>query len=319
LTATLATSTGTADTSTVVFNATTSATSTTSILTLFKTTGIETVSIASGGTLATATAKVANEIGTFEDSSNTTSTITITGTQKFTLGAVEQSKTNAVAPIANITSALKTIDGSAATGQLVITAGSDTANVTSTTFDVKFTGLTIKGGAGDDTLRNDADGGVVSGGAGADGITLTGAATSAGVKASADGGEGDDTITVGAAVSTTLTGGAGKDTFDATLAVSSTTGSVITTIADYVLGTDTIKITGSNSLEKATTTSGTYAQLLTAADTQAEGNTKAVWFNFDGNTYVVGDTSTADVAVVKLVGSYNLTAAAAVTGLIGEA
>ncbi len=78
-------------------------------------------------------------------------------------------------------------------------------------------------------------------------------------------------------------------------------------------------ITGSNSLEKATTTSGTYAQLLTAADTQAEGNTKAVWFNFDGNTYVVGDTATADVAVVKLVGSYNMTAAAAVTGLIGEA
>lgn len=319
LTATLATSTGTADTATVVFNAISSATSTTSILTLLKTTGIETVSVASGGALATATAKVANEIGTFEDSSNTTTTITITGTQKFTLGAVEQSKTNAVAPIADITAALKTIDGSAATGALVITAGSDTANVTSTNFDVKFTGLTIKGGAGDDTLRNDAAGGVVNGGAGADGITLTGAATSAGVKASADGGDGDDTITVGAAVSTTLTGGAGKDTFVATAAVSSTTGNVITTIADYVLGTDTIKIEGSNSLAKATTTTGTYAQLLAAADTQAEGNAKAVWFNFDGNTYVVGDTATSDVAVVKLVGSYNLTSAAAVTGLIGEA
>jgi hypothetical protein len=269
--------------------------------------------------LATATAKVANEIGTFEDSSNTTSSITITGTQKFTLGAVLQNNAALSSTAANVAGALKTIDGSAATGQLVITAGSDDQIATATSYNTTFDGLTIKGGAGDDTLRNDAKGGVVNGGAGADGITLTGAATSAGVKASADGGDGDDTITVGAAVSTTLTGGAGKDTFDATLAVSSTTGSVITTITDYVLGTDTIKITGSNSLEKATTTSGTYAQLLTAADTQAEGNSKAVWFNFDGNTYVVGDTSTADVAVVKLVGSYNLTAAAAVTGLIGEA
>jgi len=317
LTATLATSTGTADTATVVFNATTSATSTTSILTLFKTTGIETVSVASGGTLATATAKVANEIGTFEDSSNTTSSITITGTQKFTLGAVLQNNTAVSTTAANVAGALKTIDGSAATGQMVITAGSNDQMdlVTASTLYTTFDGLTIKGGAGDDTLRNDAKGGVVAGGAGADAITLTGGATSAGVKASADGGDGDDTITVGAAVSTTLTGGAGKDTFDLSLAYGS---GIVTTINDYVLGTDTVKVTGSNSLAKATTTTGTYSELLTAASVQTSSS--AVWFHFDGNTYIVADTDqgVADV-VVKLVGSYNLTSAAAVTGLIGEA
>ena len=112
-----------------------------------------------------------------------------------------------------------------------------------------------------------------------------------------------------------MTGGAGKDTFDASLAYGS---GIVTTITDFVLGTDTIKVTGSNSLEKATTTSGTYDALLTAAASQA--SSKAVWFQFDGNTYVVADTDqgVADV-VVKLVGLFNLTSATAVTGLIGEA
>jgi len=341
LTATLATSTGTADTAAVTYNAVSAAaTGVTSILSLFKTTGIETVTVASGGALATATSKVTNSLVAFEDSSNTTASITITGTQDFKLGtyytanttysATSGSETGYLTAIAqnsgalnatataNVVAALKTIDGSAATGKLTIVAGADD-QIESGSYYTTFNGLTITGGSGDDTLVNTAKGGVVNGGAGNDSIILTGDVTAAGVKASANGGDGDDTITVLTAVNTTLTGGEGKDTFVATAAVSSTTGNVITTIADYVLGTDTIKIEGSNSLEKATTTSGTYAQLLAAADTQAEGNAKAVWFNFDGNTYVVGDTAANDVAVVKLVGTFNLTTAAAVTGLIGEA
>ena len=313
--ATLATSTGTADTASVVFNATSTATDTASVLTLFKTTGIETVSISSGGALGTATAKVANTLTTFEDTSNTTASITITGTQAFTLGGVLQNNAAPSTTAANVAAALKSIDGSAATGVLTITAGSDDALANNSAVSTVFDGLTITGGSGADVLRNDAKGGVVNGGAGDDTIRLSAAATASGVKSSANGGDGDDTLIVAAAVSTTLTGGAGKDTFDATAAYGS---GVVTTVTDFVLGTDTIKITGSNSLEKATTTSGTYDALLAAADTQA--SSKAVWFQFDGNTYIVGDTSSdsADV-VVKLVGLFNLTSATATTGLIGEA
>ncbi len=337
LTATLATSTGTADTAAVTFNAVSAAaTGVTSILSLFKTTGIETVAVASGGALSTATSKVTNSLVAFEDSSNTTASITITGTQDFKLGtfytanttysATSGSETGYLTAIAqnsgalnaaataNVAGALKAIDGSAATGKLTIVAGADD-QIESGTYYTTFSGLTITGGAGDDTIVNTAKGGVVNGGAGNDTLILAGGLTSAGVKASANGGDGNDTITVLGGVSTTLTGGAGKDTFDATEAFGS---GVVTTITDYVLGTDTIKIAGSNSLEKATTTSGTYDALLAAADTQA--SSKAVWFQFDGNTYIVGDTSSnaADV-VVKLVGLFNLTTATASTGLIGEA
>ncbi len=315
VTATLATSTGTADTASVVFNATSTTTDATSILTLFKTSGIETVSVSSGGALGTATAKVANTLTTFEDSSNTTASITITGTQAFTLGGVLQNNAAPSTTASNVAAALKTIDGSAATGVLTITAGSDDELANNTAVSTVFDGLTITGGSGADVLRNDAKGGVVNGGAGNDSITLTAAATAAGVKSTANGGDGDDTITVNGQVSTTLTGGAGKDTFDLTAAYGS---GVVTTITDYVLGTDTVKVTGSNSLAKATTTSGTYDALLTAASTQTSDS--AVWFQFDGNTFIVADTSSdaADV-VVKLVGLFNLTSATAVTGLIGEA
>jgi len=326
VTATLASSAGTADTAAITYNATTTATDTTSILSLFKTTGIESVSVASGGALGTATAKVANSLVSFEDSSNTTASITVSGTQNFKLGAYTDATTYttgvsqnsaATTATANVASALKTIDGSAATGALTLVAGTTSAQIASTGFYTVYDGLTIKGGVGDDTLVNTAKGGVVLGGDGADTIVLAGDATSAGVKSTADGGAGDDTIIINGTVSTTLTGGAGKDTFDATLANGS---GVVTTVTDYVLGTDTIKISGSNSLEKATTTSGSYSALLAAADTQANGNSKAVWFQFDGNTYIVGDvTSDSDVAVVKLVGVFNLTTATAATGLIGEA
>ena len=323
LTATLASSTGTADTATVTFAATAASATSVASMADFITSGIESLSVASGGTIATVGHKVTNTLTKFTDTSNTTSAITISGIQKFVLGGVDQSTVNAVTPLANITAALKTIDASANTGGVDITAGADTADVSSTTYDVKFTGLTITGGTGADTIRNDALGGVTNGGDGADTLKVYGGATAAGVQSTANGGAGNDTISVNAAVSATLTGGAGRDTFDVSAAKGTVTSGVVTTITDFSSADDTIKVTGVTGFAKATTLTGSYSDLLGAAKTQVDGNSIAAWFQFDGNTFVVADVSGAnDVAVVKLVGLYTLTtltASSAATGLIGEA
>jgi len=330
LTATLATSTGTADTAAVTYGATSSG-ATTSILTLFKTTGIESVSVASGGTLAAVGDTIANTLTGFEDASNKTATITITGDKAFTLGAytssssfttgVTQSATVAATPTADQVGALKTIDGSAATGALTIVAGTSTAITTgSTSFKNVYDGLVITGGAGADTLVNDAKAGVVNGGAGNDTIVVTGAG------AVVDGGTGNDTIVVGASVSTTLTGGTGADTFNV---ASATAGSglsatpKVTLITDLAVA-DKIQFAAGSTSTTFTTTkvdvsaAASFAAALDLAAASSTASTTASlvkWFQYANNTYLVEDVSsstslaTGDV-VVKLSGLVDLSTSA---------
>ncbi len=322
LTATLADSTGTTDTAAVTFSSANIVDENkTTTLAAFTTEGIESVSIASGGTNTYVTRTMSNVLTKFEDTSNTTKTITITGASAFTLTGIEQYTTAPVTEIttATVAAALKTIDASAATGNVTVTAGLtvDDIHSNTATTDLVFTGLTIKGGAGDDTLRNDAAGGVVTGGAGDDTITLTGAATTAGVKSSANGGDGDDTIIVGGDVSTTLTGGDGEDEFD----VSDVDGlSVITTITDYSLADDTINLGSVTDLAKASATllTGSLTTQIAAVDDDNDTD-EAQWFVFDGNTYIVANND-SDQVVVKLIGVFNLTTVESVaSGLFGEA
>jgi S-layer protein len=351
VTAYLATSTGTADTATVTYAgvSTTGSTVTaqTSQITTFKTTGIESVAIASGATLTNVGDTMSNILDTFQDTSNKTATITITGANKFTLGAyvsatsytdgVEQYTTAPTTAITDATTAaaLKTIDASGATGAVTIVAGltqvdihndadanADSASIT----NLIFTGLTITGGSGADKLVNLAAAGIVNGGAGADAITVTGAA------AVVDGGDGADTITVNAAVSTTLTGGAGNNTYVLTAAkagADATTAPKMTTITDYKTS-DTLSIGDSTPWAKADVSAAGSLQaalVLCAKDGDA-GN--ASWFTWGNFTYIVKDSGSGGTAdddlgeddvIVKLTGVFDLSVLSgdATTGLIGLA
>ena len=340
--ATLASSAGTSDTATLTFAATSSGT-TESVLGKLKTTGIESLNIASGGTLAASTDTIKNTLTLFEDASNKTAAITVTGSNAFVLGAytdattytdgVEQYTTAPTTAIADATTAagLKTIDASAATAAVTIVAGETQSDVhgSSGTTDLVFTGLVITGGAGADKLVNLAAAGVVNAGAGNDAITVTGAA------AVVDGGAGNDTITVNASVSTTLTGGAGRDTFVVSAATAGSayaTAPKTTTITDLAvgdklsLGTTTALIKGSAAITSATTLNGAIDAALKAttsitgisADVLAD---TAVWFVYGSNTYVVreGDSTnglSASDVVVKLTGVFDLTTATLASNVI---
>lgn len=339
ITATLATSTGTADTAAITFAAKTAGTGSsalTSKVGTFKTTGIESLSINSGGTVTVTGDTLSNSLALFEDASNTTSTITITGARGFTLGAytsstsytdgVEQYTTAPTTEIATATqaAALKTIDASGATGAVTIVAGATQTDVHSNTAqtDLIFTGLTITGGSGADKLVNTAAAGVVNGGDGADSITVTGSG------AVVDGGAGNDTITVNAGVSTTLTGGTGNNTYVLTAAKAGSayaTAPKITKIMDYKTS-DTLQIGDSDPLHKADVSTATTLQgaLELAAADGAGGD--ASWFVWGSDTYIVKDDSTGDTLsandiIVQLVGVFDLSPLTgdSTTGLVGIA
>jgi hypothetical protein len=319
--ATLANSTGTADTAAITYAATSASSTSVAVLNKFTTTGIESVSVASGGTLASASHTLSNSLVTFEDLSNRTATITITGDRAFTLGSytsttsyttgVTQSATVTPAPTANQVGALKTIDGSAATGALTIVAGTSTT-INAGAFSNVYTGLAITGGSGADRLVNTAASGVTTGGAGNDTIVVAGAA------GSADGGLGDDTL-VAATTSITLTGGGGKDGFNASAATAGAgfaTAPNVTTITDWLvgdtltLGGTTALVSGATAVASATTLNQAFDLALKAA---AALQNVAVWFVYGGNTYVLLEDAvnglSADDVIVKLNGVVDLSTA----------
>jgi S-layer protein len=111
-------------------------------------TGDSTIAINSGG------ASKANIIGNLIETDNHLTTITITGSQAFDLLGVSTDGAQTTLTASSLTK----IDGHAATGALDIAVGL-TAN------DVSYTGLTILGGVGGDTIINAAANGVITEGA----------------------------------------------------------------------------------------------------------------------------------------------------------
>ena len=147
--------------------------------------GIEVMSITSSGvtSLATATAASANSIATLGNSTALT-TINIDGASDLTL-----TTTGAL-------SALTLVDGTDATGRIVVTNASSSATAT-----------TVNGGSLGDTLTGRAGVDIISGNGGND--TIDGENGND----TLNGGGGDDTITGGAG-NDTVTGGDGNDTID---------------------------------------------------------------------------------------------------------
>lgn len=307
--------TSTADAANITFGASANAT-----LQSFKSTGIETYNIVSGG----ATAAVANAITTLSDSLNTTAKVVITGANALTVGAIT-TNTAATTATAHVASALKEIDASAATGNVTLgngTALGTSAAIGTSGFNTTYDGLKVTTGSGDDTITVAAKNAVISTGAGDDTITVSGsgATIDTGAAKTATG----DVVNVNGA-SASLTVGAGLQTVNIQAgAAAAATLDKMTTITSAATGDkiDFTAILGGtdtnvDTITNVTTTIGGAASLTAALDlaaaaggVQADGS--IVYFNWvDGNTYLVGevvgatDGLAAGDAVVKLVGTYS--------------
>jgi len=243
---------------------------------------IETVSVNSTGT-----GYIANSINVQDTKART---VTISGDKDLTItfgdGSASSATFGTAAASSTDANGVSVIDGSAATGKLSI----DTTDI-----GVAYAGLSVKGGANDDT------------------IVLAQTAT-------VDAGAGNDSITTAAATNSVLTLGAGKDTVIATSTVYST--GYVTTITDIAVGDKIDFLAASTSGTAAAigakvTLGSTVTTLAAALDAAANsGGTSGAeinWFQYGGNTYVVFDAaasatanlSTSDV-VVKLAGLVDL-------------
>jgi S-layer protein len=233
--------------------------------------GVETVNVVSaGGT---------NTWNSLKFTDDSLQTLNITGSKNLDVTFAGTNGTNS----GSNGGAVKSIDGSAATGALNI----NTANVTAD----NAVGLTVKGGSAADT------------------ITLA-------TKATVIAGAGDDTI-VSAAGGGTFTGGAGKDTFDVSLAKASVAAGVVTvnaTITDLA-STDIVKFDVNAASFAATKValdaSVTNLDQAFAFATGAVGTVQ--WFQYGGSTYIVENSAVAGIdsadIVVKLTGTLDLSTA----------
>lgn len=171
---------------------------------------VEAVTVASGGT-----GFVANTLALTD--SNLKS-LTITGAQDLTLGFVG---TNG-AVVNPTTGGVTSIDGSAATGKLAI----NLANVNGVT-----AGLTVKVGAGDDTITTSTAATTLTGGAGKDtfAVTLTAYGSAKNITTITDFASGDNVITgATAGAITKVTLGVGVTTLDSALTAATATASATT-------------------------------------------------------------------------------------------
>ena len=88
-----------------------------------------------------------------------------------------------------------------------------------------------------------------------------------------------------------ITGGEGDDTFTATGAANTVAAESFSTIMDFKVG-DTLAIDGMRSLDKVTVTAEmTFDAAVEKALAASTDNTKAAWFEYQGNTYVVLDAA----------------------------
>jgi hypothetical protein len=352
VTGTLATATGTADSALVTFASSNTGSSDATVTAAgVRTTALESLSIVSGGTIVNETnftpVTVNNVLTAFEDTGNSVASVAISGDKALNIGDISVSRdgttkaitavtftadfiaqqtatlTSTITSSTKIAAALKTVDGSAATGNLAIYAGvsnSITDGTNTSTTGLTYDALVVKGGSGSDALRNDGKSGVTEGGAGGDWIVV------GGTLGSANGGDGDDTLTA-SATKVTLTGGAGKDTFIVSTAIAGGAGSTastantdpyLNTITDFAKGDKLVLgstvsdlVNGTTAIATATTLAGALDAALKIATDVVQND--SVWFVYGGNTYIALEDGTDGLTngdvVVKLAGVYDLTAA----------
>jgi len=254
-------------------------------------TGDTSIAITSGG----GTNQTMNGINTIAETGNTLTTVTIAGAKAFTLGAVTTNTSGTIT--ANTASALTTIDGSAATGALTITAGADQSL---TSNKMTYTGLTILGGSGADSITIQAKNGVVNGGAGADTITVSDLHVASDV-VTVTGGTGADTLVAQATYQSVATASSAATTGSYTLFADATTG-------DKIQFAATANAAGALGAKTSVSAASTFDQAVYIAT--GSGGTSAAtgtitWFQYGGNTYIVDQVKvTSETIVGTYAGSY---------------
>jgi hypothetical protein len=263
--------------------------------------GAETVRITSTG----GTHLDGNTIMALNDPFNQMQKVVITGDKAFYL---DDASTNAIVEttVADVASSLALIDGSAATGKLSITAGASD-EIPTTAFKMTYTGLTIKGGAADDTIALAAKNGVVDAGAGDDFITISNA--DAGIMGNVS----------------SVTGGVGADTVNSQVLYGATASATSGAMdGNYVVFTDAAaqdvlatgaftNADGSFGAAADVGIASTFDQAVFHAEADAGAATTVIWFQYNGNTYVMntGEISgdSADNVIIKLTGLADLAGA----------
>jgi len=305
----LKTATGTSDALTITSKSATGLTQAAALTVA----GFETINLVGSDTTVAST-----DVNTVILTAANATTINVSGNQGISLGASTAAK-------------VTTFDASA------VTAGSVTYTTLNTTIG---TDITIKGGAGDDTLTGDDDtNDTIHGGAGDDVITAGNGTNVLAGDAGDDsltGGTGSDTMDGGAGADTlvysggsdTATGGAGVDTFDVN-ALGTTTAHL--NITDLAVG-DKIDLAGidTNAIADgavgAAVTLGASATLAQYLDAAAAGNGVAAaidtWFQFGGDTYLVVDNGAGDTfaagtdAIIRITGLVDLEDSTAASSII---
>ena len=275
LTATLANATGTSDCAEIHFNGDGGST-----IANFTTAGLESIAIDS----QSKNKGDANAITVITTTDNVLSNVTITGDKDFMLSGVITNSSASTAA-ANVASALTTIDGSTATGDLTITGGFSTF-IGTTAFETTYDNLTIKTGSGDDSI--DIGGrGTVSTGAGADDVTVRTLGVSVDVGADQD----TDTVTLSASADF-------NTAFDPTYCVA-IIGMAVGDTTDF-----SVIESAATRVNDFTASALTFASLESAVNAAIADVTAAVdFFNWvDDDTYLVVDG--IDDTVIKLIGTY---------------
>ena len=139
-----------------------------------------------------------NSLHQLAEKTNDLTTVTISGSEPFGLGSISADSNAADGVVTDIAataasptkihSSLTLIDASATTGGLAIFAGATNTSSAgvfengghlNVNVTITYTGLTIKGGAGNDSIEDDAKNGIVHDGNGVDTVTLGGAGAKA--------------------------------------------------------------------------------------------------------------------------------------------
>lgn len=283
--------------------ANTSLTAVSDTLASFISAHMESVNIVSGGVAAEG---VGNTIVSYIDELDRTVQINISGAKQFTLEGVQANASATSQLHISLPAGLQTIDGSRATGKLIITAGEDTS-VAGSNVSMTYDDLQIIAGSGGSEITNNAIAGVVNGGAGADLVFLNGRG------ASATTGSGVDVVHFNALNQSADFSGLGVDTaVVGTGATLSVLLSELTTLTNASTG-DVIDLRAINTSSSVTdvTESIILAPNLAAALAVAAaeiGANQTGYFAWDRDTYLVANDAQSALdsgdAVVKLVGVY---------------
>jgi hypothetical protein len=313
--------------------------------------GTTTVSIGSVGNPAGI-----NRLSQLAETNNSLTTVTISDSEDFVLGSGQQSNSGdgVVTDIAatatsptKIHSSLTLIDASTTTGPLQIFAGAINTNGDGSFRDgeslnanvtITYTGLTIKGGSGQDFIENDAKNGIVTDGSGNNDVVALGGA---GAKAVLGTGTGDkvfvgvsnlgsnetagtalgDKVTFGSAATAELIIGPGAE-------AGSTAGTAsigLTKALNAAAGLDIdFVVSNSNIVDETLNSTVASAATLTAAENaavKAMGGAGVAYFSFHGNEYFIATndietTVSSNDAIVELVGITDIHHATSSGGLV---